>query len=39
MATWRKKLLLAIARHAANPVEVFHLLEDRTVLMRSHIEL
>ena len=39
MATWRKKLFLAISRNAANPVEVFHLPDDRTVVMGSHIEL
>ena len=33
MATWRKKLFLAISRNAANPVEVFHLPEDRTIVM------
>ena len=39
MATWRKKLFLAISRNAANPVEVFHLPDERTVVMGSHIEL
>ena len=39
MARWRKKLFLAIARNAANPVEYFHLPDDRTVVMGSHIEL
>src|SRR4051794_11618491 len=39
MAAWRKKLFLAISRNAANPVEVFHLPDDRTVVMGSHIEL
>ncbi len=39
MARWRKKLFLAISRNAANPVEVFHLPDDRTVVMGSHIEL
>ena len=39
MAKWRKKLFLAISRNAANPVEVFHLPDDRTVVMGSHIEL
>ena len=39
MAMWRKKLFLAISRNAANPVEVFHLPDDRTVVMGSHIEL
>jgi KUP system potassium uptake protein len=39
MARWRKKLFLAISRNAANPVEVFHLPDERTVVMGSHIEL
>ena len=39
MAMWRKKLFLAISRNAANPVEIFHLPDDRTVVMGSHIEL
>ncbi|MDA0185282.1 potassium transporter Kup [Solirubrobacter phytolaccae] len=39
MARWRKKLFLAISRNAANPVEIFHLPDDRTVVMGSHIEL
>jgi KUP system potassium uptake protein len=39
MAKWRKRLFLAISRNAANPVEVFHLPDDRTVVMGSHIEL
>jgi KUP system potassium uptake protein len=39
MARWRKKLFLTISRNAANPVEVFHLPDERTVVMGSHIEL
>ena len=39
MAKWRKKLFLAISRNAANPVDVFHLPDERTVVMGSHIEL
>jgi KUP system potassium uptake protein len=39
MAKWRKKLFLALSRNAANPVDVFHLPDDRTVVMGSHIEL
>ena len=39
MAKWRKRLFLAISRNAANPVEVFHLPDERTVVMGSHIEL
>jgi KUP system potassium uptake protein len=39
MARWRKRLFLAISRNAANPVEVFHLPDERTIVMGSHIEL
>ena len=39
MAMWRKKLFLAISRNAANPVEVFHLPDEHTIVMGSHIEL
>jgi KUP system potassium uptake protein len=39
MSRWRKRLFLAISRNAANPVEVFHLPDNRTVVMGSHIEL
>jgi len=39
MAKWRKRLFLAISRNAASPVEVFHLPDERTVVMGSHIEL
>lgn len=39
MAKWRKKLFLAISRNAADPVQVFHLPDNRTVVMGSHIEL
>lgn len=39
MARWRKKLFLAISRNAADPVEIFHLPDDRTVVMGSQIEL
>jgi KUP system potassium uptake protein len=39
MAKWRKKLFLAISRNAADPVQIFHLPDDRTVVMGSHIEL
>jgi len=39
MAMWRKKLFLAISRNAANPVDIFHLPDERTVVMGSHIEL
>jgi KUP system potassium uptake protein len=39
MSRWRKRLFFAISRNAANPVEVFHLPDNRTVVMGSHIEL
>ena len=39
MAMWRKKLFVAIARNAANPVAYFGLPDDRTIVMASHIEL
>jgi KUP system potassium uptake protein len=39
MAQWRKRLFLAISRNAADPVEIFHLPDERTVVMGSHIEL
>ena len=39
MAKWRKKLFIAIARNAASPVPYFHLPDERTVVMASHVEL
>jgi KUP system potassium uptake protein len=39
MARWRKKLFVAIARNAANPVALFGLPDDQTVVLSSHIEL
>jgi KUP system potassium uptake protein len=39
MARWRKKLFIAIARNSASPVPYFHLPDERTVVMASHIEL
>ena len=39
MARWRKRLFVVIARNAANPVALFGLPDDRTVVMASHIEL
>jgi KUP system potassium uptake protein len=39
MALWRKRLFIAIARNAASPVPYFHLPDDRTIVMASHIEL
>ncbi len=39
MARWRKKLFVAIARNAANPVVLFGLPDDQTVILSAHIEL
>jgi KUP system potassium uptake protein len=39
MARWRKRLFVAMARNAANPVAYFGLPDDRTVVMGSHVEL
>src|SRR4051794_307176 len=39
MALWRKRLFIAIARNAASPVPYFHLPDDRTIVMASHVEL
>jgi KUP system potassium uptake protein len=39
MAKWRKRLFVAIARNSASPVEYFHLPDERTVTMGSHIDL
>jgi KUP system potassium uptake protein len=39
MARWRKKLFIAIARNSASPVPYFHLPDERTVVMASHVEL
>jgi KUP system potassium uptake protein len=39
MARWRKKLFVAIARNAANPVGYFKLPDDRTVVLGAHVEL
>ena len=39
MAKWRKKLFIAIARNSASPVPYFHLPDERTVVMASHVEL
>jgi KUP system potassium uptake protein len=39
MVKWRKKLFIAIARNSASPVPYFHLPDDRTVVMASHVEL
>jgi KUP system potassium uptake protein len=37
MRRWRKKLFMAVARNAANPVTYFGLPDDRTVVMGSHV--
>jgi KUP system potassium uptake protein len=39
MARWRKRLFIAIARNASSPVAYFHLPDDRTIVMASHVEL
>jgi KUP system potassium uptake protein len=39
MSRWRKRLFVAIARNAANPVTYFGLPDHRTVVLSSHIEL
>jgi KUP system potassium uptake protein len=39
MARWRKRLFVALARNAANPVAYFGLPDDRTVVMGSHVEV
>jgi KUP system potassium uptake protein len=39
MAMWRKRLFIAIARNAANPVPYFSLPDERTIVVGEHIEL
>jgi KUP system potassium uptake protein len=39
MSSWRKRLFIGLAHNAATPAAYFHLPEDRTVVMGSHIEL
>jgi KUP system potassium uptake protein len=39
MATWRKRLFVAIAKHAASPVGWFRLPIERTVTIGSHISV
>jgi KUP system potassium uptake protein len=39
MARWRKKLFVTIARNASNPVALFGLPDDQTVVLSAHIEL
>jgi K+ transporter len=38
MSTWRKKLFLAMANTATNPVETFGLPEHRIVTVGSYID-
>jgi KUP system potassium uptake protein len=38
MRRWRKRLFVAIARNASDPVEYFNLPGDRTLFTGSHIE-
>ena len=37
MRRWRKRLFMAVARNASNPVTYFKLPDDRTVVMGSHV--
>jgi KUP system potassium uptake protein len=37
MARWRKRLFMAVARNATNPVAYFGLPDERTVVMGSHV--
>jgi KUP system potassium uptake protein len=39
MSRWRKRLFIAIARNAANPVAYFGLPDHRTVVLSAHIDL
>jgi KUP system potassium uptake protein len=39
MSRWRKRLFVAVARNAANPVGYFKLPDEDTVVMGAHIEL
>jgi KUP system potassium uptake protein len=39
MRMWRKRLFVAMARNAADPVEYFGLPMNRTVVMGAHIEI
>ena len=38
MARWRKKLFMAMARNASDPVLYFRLPDERTVVMGSHVK-
>ena len=39
MARWRKKLFIVIARNASNPVALFGLPDDQTVVLSSQIDV
>ena len=39
MNPWRKRLFLALARNAANPVAYFRLPDDRTVTVGERVAL
>jgi KUP system potassium uptake protein len=39
MRSWRKRLFMAMARNAADPVAYFRLPDDRTVTMGAHVVL
>jgi KUP system potassium uptake protein len=39
MARWRKRLFVAVAKNASNPVQYFNLPDERTVVMGAHVEL
>src|SRR3954467_3790831 len=39
LASWRKRLFIAVSRNSATPVEYFGLPDDRVVTMGSHIDL
>jgi KUP system potassium uptake protein len=39
MSSWRKRLFIGLAHNAATPAAYFHLPEERTVVMGSHVEL
>jgi KUP system potassium uptake protein len=39
MLPWRKRLFVAIARNASNPVRYFNLPDESTVVMGAHVEL
>jgi KUP system potassium uptake protein len=39
MSRWRKRLFMAIARNAANPVTLFGLPDDQTVVLSAHVDV